>query len=391
MKFKKIFSLSIIALAITLILGNLCLAENNSKPLPKLLIFFSPSCHSCIEAKEKKIPLIEKEFIGRLAIEYRDVTDTRNYALLLTLKDQYEPEVKINLPLFFLEGKFLYSDNMLQENIRNLVGKVNKGMPSKETPQADLIAYFKGFTPLAIVSAGLIDGINPCAFTVIVFFISFLALQGYRKRELSAIGLAFILAVCLTYILVGLGLFAFFYEMKGFSLISKILNLGIGIFSIVLGLLAAYDFIIFKKTNKTEGLVLQLPQAVKNQIHKVIGMHYRKGRQEQQAERHMFGLIISAFVTGFLVSLLEAVCTGQTYLPTISFILKTTNLKLQALGYLLLYNFMFIVPLLIIFLLALFGVTSEEFSGFLKKHMLTIKVFMAILFIGLGIFLIWGM
>lgn len=324
-------------------------------------------------------------------MEYRDISDTQNYALLLTLKQQYDPGVKINLPLFFFEGKFLYSNNLLQENLKYLVDNVYKGQPLKEVPaQINLVEHFKSFTPFAIVSAGLIDGVNPCAFTVIVFFISFLSLQGYRKRELTVIGIAFILAVCLTYILVGLGLFAFFYKMKGFSLISRMFNLGIGIFSIVLGFLAVYDFMLFKKTNKTEGLVLQLPQSVKNQIHKVIGMHYRKDRELPQAQRHMFGLIISAFVTGFLVSLLEAVCTGQTYLPTISFILKTTNLKFQALGYLLLYNFMFIVPLLIIFLLALFGVTSEEFSIFLKKHMLTIKIFMAILFLGLGIFLIWG-
>jgi threonine/homoserine/homoserine lactone efflux protein len=50
---------------------------------------------------------------------------------------------------------------------------------------------------------------------------------------------------------------------------------------------------------------------------------------------------------------------------------------------------MFIVPLLIIFLFALLGVTSEQFSKFLKKHLLMIKILMAALFFALGIFLIW--
>jgi cytochrome c biogenesis protein CcdA len=255
-----------------------------------------------------------------------------------------------------------------------------------------LIAHFKTFTPLVIVSAGLIDGINPCAFTVIVFFISFLALQGYKRRDLVFIGLTFIFAVFLTYTLIGIGLFGFLYRLKGFWLVVRITNLSIGIFSVALGICALYDFFKFKKTGHTEGLLLQLPQAIKNQIHSVIGMHYRKTKIQEVAtvERNIFRLILSALITGFLVSILEAVCTGQTYLPTITFILKTTNLRLQALGYLLLYNLMFIVPLFIIFLFALLGATSEQFSEFLKKHLLTVKILMAILFFGLGIFLIWG-
>jgi len=44
----------------------------------------------------------------------------------------------------------------------------------------DLAEHFRSFKTLAIVVAGLIDGINPCAFTVIVFFVSFLAFQGMQ-------------------------------------------------------------------------------------------------------------------------------------------------------------------------------------------------------------------
>jgi cytochrome c biogenesis protein CcdA len=155
--------------------------------------------------------------------------------------------------------------------------------------------------------------------------------------------------------------------------------------------LAIYDFFKFKKSGKTEGLALQLPQAVKNQIHSVIGLHYRKTGDKNEEIRALliFRLILSAFVSGFLVSILEAICTGQMYLPTITFVLKTSHLKLQALGYLLLYNLMFVLPLFVIFILALFGTTSRDFSCFLNKHLLTVKILMAILFFSLGIFLIW--
>jgi cytochrome c biogenesis protein CcdA len=51
---------------------------------------------------------------------------------------------------------------------------------------------------------------------------------------------------------------------------------------------------------------------------------------------------------------------------------------------------MFVIPLLVIFFLALFGTTSAQFLAFLKKNLGLIKIFMAVLFFSLGIFLIWG-
>jgi hypothetical protein len=225
-----------------------------------------------------------------------------------------------------------------------------------------------------------------------VFFISFLTLQGYRKKELLVIGLTFILTVFLTYILVGIGIFGFLYRMKNFWLVAKAFNYSIGIFSIILGIAALYDFFKFKQTESSDGLLLQLPRAVKNQIHSVIGLYYRKtkdGQVNSVSNPKVLRLALSALATGFLVSLLEAVCTGQTYLPTISFILKAAPLKMQALGYLLLYNLMFILPLAAIFVFSLWGVTSGQFTKVLKKNLLAVKVLMALLFFGLGIFLIW--
>jgi hypothetical protein len=198
--------------------------------------------------------------------------------------------------------------------------------------------------------------------------------------------------VFLTYLLIGLGIFNFLYQINSFWVISRVFNISIGIISLILGGAAIYDLLKFRKTQDTQGLLLQLPRVVKNKIHSIIGLHYRK-TGEPEARKPLFGrlvkLIISAFVTGFLVSILEAVCTGQLYLPVISFILKTTPFKLKAFGYLIVYNIMFIVPLFIIFILALFGVTSGAFAQFIRKHMASIKLLMSIVFIGLGISLVW--
>jgi hypothetical protein len=338
------------------------------------------------------LPGLQQRYKETIVIEYRDIADIENYKFLLGLKKQYSISEDLKVPIAFLEGDFLTGKDNIINQLDKLIEVVLRKPSAEETnrPSFDLVQYFLTFTPLAVTSAGLIDGINPCAFTVIVFFISFLALQGYSKKELIIIGLSFIIAVFLTYLLIGLGLFGFFYYLTGFWLVRKIVNLVIGLFSIILGVLAVGDFFKYKKTGQTEGMSLQLPQAVKNRIHAVIGAHYRKSKDGgQTTHKPMLSLILAAFITGFLVSLLEAVCTGQTYLPTISFILKTTPIKLAALGYLVLYNLMFVVPLFVIFIFALMGVTSGQFSVFLKKHFLTTKVLMAVLFFGLGVFIIW--
>jgi len=367
--------------------------RSQSKRLfPRLLFFYSQTCHACHKARNEIMPVIEKEFFGRIIIEYLDIADVNNYKLMLALKEKYK-SYEEGVPTVFIEGEILVGYDQIKPGLRNaILAALEKSILEKldKLPGIDLVKHFLSFGVLAIIIAGLIDGINPCAFTVIVFFISFLAFQGYKKRELVAIGLSFIFAVFLTYVLIGLGIFRFLYALRHFYIVTKIIYYLIAIFCFALGVFALYDLWVFKKTKKSEGLTLQLPQVIKNKIHSIIGLYYRKSKDEGVHRKHLIRLVGSAFITGFLVSLLEAVCTGQLYLPTITFVLKNASLRLRAVSYLLLYNLMFIIPLFIVLLFALLGTTSEGFSNFIKKHMLTVKLSMAILFFGLGILILMG-
>ena len=395
MRKKTVFLTTIIILAFLAIPAYAFSQQQQSPGIRKLIIFHSPTCHKCQEVKNELIPEIQKTFKDKLEIEYRDISDIENYKLLLSLQEKYKVKIENVWPVFYFQGKFLNAKGDIKRNLKEMIVR-SIDAPFLEKyglPVIDLFSHFKTLTLMVVIIGGLIDGINPCAFTVIVFFISFLALQGYKKRELIVIGLCFIFSVFLTYFLIGFGLFEIFYRLGNFWFIRRIFNFSIGIFCIILGVLAIYDFFKFKRTKKTEGLILQLPALIKNQIHYIIGLHYRKTKESQVKQRvlqtHVFGLVMSALIIGLLVSILEGVCTGQTYIPIITFVRVKTYLRLQAIGYLLLYNLMFIVPLLIIFFFALLGVTSDEFSKFLKKHLLTIKILMAILFFSLGILLIW--
>lgn len=359
----------------------------------ELNYFFTPTCHVCHEVREKIISQIEAKYKDHVKVNFLDISSLENYKLLLALKEKNGLAGSGSVPNVQFGDRLLTGKKEISEKLISLIEeRLAQGSFKKiQNPNVNLLQHFFSFTPVMLVSAGLIDGINPCAFTVIVFFISFLALQGYRKKELIIIGLFFIFAVFLTYLLLGLGIFAFFYSLKGFWALRKGFNLAIGSLSLIFAVLAVFDLVKFVKSGQTEGMSLQLPQAVKNQIHKVIGLRYRKDKATAAVapSASVFKLVITALITGFLVSILEAVCTGQVYLPTITFVLKSTDIKLKALAYLVLYNLMFILPLFLIFLCALAGTTSEDFARFLKKHFMLSKVLMAILFFVMGIYLIW--
>jgi hypothetical protein len=384
---------SLIAILVFFVFPGFVLAQEPSRENPlKLIFFYSPTCNHCAVARADLIPVIEKRFKGRIEIDYRDITDIENYKMLISLQEQYGKGGNPGLPVFFFEGHILSGEEVNVNLIKVIDSSLN--LPPKITKQdklVDLTGRFLSFTPLAVTGAGLIDGINPCAFTVVVFFISFLALQGYRKMEMVLTGLFFIFTVFLTYLLIGLGLFNGLYRISGFWIIAKIINITLGTFSLVLGVLSIYDLIKLVETKDSQSLILQLPKSVKDRIHSLIRFHYQNPlrMQGEKPKLSVFKLVITAVITGFLVSLLEAVCTGQLYLPTIAFILKTSEFKFKAIFLLLLYNIMFVIPLVAIFLLALMGLTSSNFSQFMRKYMIWIKIFMAIIFFGLGWLLIW--
>jgi cytochrome c biogenesis protein CcdA len=385
--------------AITLILILLFSATGFSQteePL-ELLLFVSEHCKPCQEFKQGILPGIKEKYRDRIKIKELDFDKPENVVRLMDLQDKYNWYPQENkTPTVFIDGKFLVG----KENLERYLGiyidtalskQSYEPIPETELSTSDLVSRFKLIRPLGVISAGLIDGINPCAFTVIIFFISFLTLQGYGRRKILTIGLSFILAVFITYVLIGIGLFNFLYKLKAYWIIVKAIYIAGAILCFSLAGFAFYDFVRFRKTGQTQGLILQLPEGLKQRIHRIIGLHYRKGKDREEAARKSstLRLILSAFMVGFFVSLFEAVCTGQVYLPTIVFVLKSTHLKLSALSYLLLYNLMFILPLWVVMLFALWGVSSQQFTRLAQKHMGIIKILMMVLFLGLGVFLIW--
>ncbi len=345
--------------------------------------FYSPHCNACIKVKQEVIPkLVDKYTYYK--INMFNIEEADNINKLMRIGQAFGKD-KVMVPAISVDGKFFVGSNEIENIFEYLAQDKNSSANLKYSDENfDAKKYFHQLPLFTIVSAGLVDGINPCAFAVIVFFISFLNFYSFRKRAIVFIGLGYILAVFISYFLIGFGVFNALYRLKGFYLLMKIFYVLVGTFCFAVSGLSFYDYYKFKKFKTFEDMSLQLPQGIKNKIRLLITSKFRN------SSSGVYFMFLVSFFVGISVSLLEAVCTGQVYVPIITMIIKDSWLSTKAWLFFLIYNIMFIIPLIVIFVLSLWGVSSENFKNFMKNNFSRIKIILGLLFLVLGGLMIWN-
>ncbi|HAU39146.1 MAG TPA: hypothetical protein DCX07_15705, partial [Phycisphaerales bacterium] len=221
---------------------------------------------------------------------------------------------------------------------------------------------------------GLIDGINPCAFTTIVFLLSMLGFLGRSRRDLLVVGAAFTVAVFATYFALGWGLLG---AAKAFAVsqgVARGVTIAVGVLALAFGVWSAVDAVRCARSGEAKSATLGLPRGLRGRIQRVI----REGLSTRS-------LLAGAIGTGFLVAMLESVCTGQVYLPVLVLVARTPDLRARAASWLLLYNAMFIAPLIVVVAAAYWGVASQRLGGLLRRHLPAVKWLLALLFLALGV------
>ena len=222
------------------------------------------------------------------------------------------------------------------------------------------------------MAAGLVDGINPCAFTTLIFLLASLALAGRGRREVLAIGALFTLGVFFTYLGVGLGLFAALRAASAVSPISVLLRWIIFAALVVFSALSVYDYTRVRAGEPSK-MLLQLPDSLKLRIHASI-----------RTRAKTLALAGSSLAMGFLVSIFEFACTAQVYLPTLAYLARARR-RDDALGLLLAYNLCFIAPLLVVFAASYLGVGSKRITSLFQMQLGKVKLALAFVFLGLAI------
>ena len=354
-------------------------------------LFVSPSCVHCNKLKAEYWGQLKEKYKDTVHFTEYDITSAQGNLAFNQTADAYGvPAEERGYPAAAVGSTYLmgypseigtYAEAAI-EKARLLGEKTNVVTVAQQDVMKEAKSAFQKITFWAIIGSGLVDGINPCAFAVIVFFISFLTVYKYNRREIILVGTSYCLAVFVAYLLLGLGVFQFLYAMRGFAYVIKGFYILTAAVCLLFFVLSVYDFIIYKKTKKSDGMLLQLSLGNKTRIHKIMGFFLR------DKQKSTVRLVLAALAVGFCVSLVEAVCTGQVYMPTCVLILQDPELRTCATLYLVLYNLMFIVPLVAVFVLALLGYESKGFNDFFKKHLGLTKILLSLVFLALFILLV---
>ena len=213
----------------------------------------------------------------------------------------------------------------------------------------------------AVIVGGLLDGINPCAFTVWIFLIAYLGYMRKSKKEMALAGLVFTGAVFITYLAIGLGLRSVL-QLGGDLWIhfNTALQLLVAALVLVLAVLSFADGILASKGRAKESW-LKLPDSLQSKIRQTISKKARLGLT-----------VGGTLVLGALVAGIEFPCTGQVYISILS-LLQSQPFRANALAWLILYNVCFVLPLLAVFVLTFYGLTSERLGQWFKQHMAKVK------------------
>jgi cytochrome c biogenesis protein CcdA len=181
-----------------------------------------------------------------------------------------------------------------------------------------------------VVLTAAIDAINPCAIGVLILLISVLLAGQKSTSRLLLLGGLYILSILVVYLVAGLGLIYFFAALP--LLIAEYISIGVGTLIIGAGILEIKDYFWYGR-----GFSLTIPPVFSKKLHKFASK----------------ATIPGVILLGAFVAAVELPCTGAPYLAIIT--LLAQYFDFTALVLLIIYNIVFVSPLIVILLLVATG------------------------------------
>jgi len=323
--------------------------------------FYSTGCPHCSNVIDSVI-LEEVGSMDGVSVEKLNLHENQeNRDLFNNFCDEFEIERR-GWPFAVIEkdGKYSYLVGDVPI-IENLLSSVQDGDGIVIDPQGVTPDTGESVTLGSVLIAALIDSVNPCAFGVLIFLMASLLGMGSARRALRA-GLIYSLVVFVVYFLMGWGLYrviSVFSSSSGFYYF----YLGVAGVIFLLGLLQLKDVFWYGK-----GVTLRISSKVKPIIERFMAK----------------GNLTSIIILGVIVSLFELPCTGEIYIGilTVMSIHKTFGL-----GYLLIYNLIFILPLLVLTYLIYRGTSTEKLQNWTVSNRKYMKLISGLLLLGLATYI----
>jgi cytochrome c-type biogenesis protein len=209
-----------------------------------------------------------------------------------------------------------------------------------------------------VAITGFLDGIHPCAIAILIFFIAFLLTLKRSVKSILALGLVYIFVIYLTYLAIGVGLLSgmmLFGQHHFFAKLGSWLLIFLGLVN-----LKGYYFPRFR-------LGIKMPKVSNEKVKSLL----------QKAT------LPTVIVAAFLVGLCSVPCSGGIY-AAITALLASKTTFFTGFLYLLLYNLMFVMPLIILLTLATNPYTLVKLGEWQQRHKKTQKLVMGLFMIALG-------
>ncbi len=272
----------------------------------------------------------------------------------------------IELDNAILIGSWIFQWN--GEELEAPTSPIEEETPSEEEllPEEESSAELGLKLTLAkILSLAAVDAINPCALAVLsLMLIAILTYSPTKRRNILLAGLAFVTAVYLLYLIYGLVIIKSFQLIQALTFISSWLYKILGIGAIILGFFKLKDFFRHKA-------VCTISPRVDKIVAKITSP---KG-----------AFLAGAFVTIFLLP-----CTVGPYIICGGILCPLGILK--SLPWLLLYNLIFILPMLAVVLIIYLGLGKiEDISSWQARNIRYLHLITGLIVLGLGIAMILGL
>jgi len=184
--------------------------------------------------------------------------------------------------------------------------------------------------------AAALDSVNPCDFAVLVLLLGTLLVIGRRGKVLWA-GLAFSAGIFVAYFTMGFGLYSLLGLTVGTRSFRVPFIMAVSSVAILFGLWEMKDLFWYGKW-----FSIEVPDKWKPSVKKLTAAAVT---------------VPGAFLVGLLDSLFLAPCTSGPYIVILT-LLSQTSTRWQGAGYLLIYNFVFILPMIAITIAVHFGLTT---------------------------------
>ena len=216
-----------------------------------------------------------------------------------------------------------------------------------------------------VIASAAIDSINPCAIGVLILMVSVILgggkdESGSSTKRLLTLGGAYIFAIFMTYLVAGLGLVYFFSSIP--IVIAEYLSLFVGSLVILAGILEIKDYFWYGK-----GFSLQIPKVFAKKIH-----------DYSTSKSTVWGVMF----LGAFVAAVELPCTGAPYLAIITIL--RIDFNIMAFLLMVLYNFIFVLPLIVILFMVAGGTKISAVSKWKEESKGSMRLFMGLLLAALG-------